>query len=80
LATPFRGGTLRDVARDVVAISADGLKARRRLNSKGEDETMFLEFAEEVVASGQVPADELLAKLDKSWGGDMRRIYAEYAF
>ena len=80
LATPFRGGTLRDVARDVVAISADSLKARRRLNSKGEDETMFLEFAEEVVASGQVPADELLAKLDKSWGGDMRRIYAEYAF
>ena len=80
LATPLRGGTLRDVARDVVAISADSLKARRRLNSKGEDETMFLEFAEEVVASGQVPADELLAKLDKSWGGDMRRIYAEYAF
>lgn len=80
LATPFREGTLRDVARDVVRIAADGLKSRRRLNSKAEDETMFLEFVEEAVASGQVPADELLAKYEKSWGGDIRRIYAEYAF
>ena len=80
LNTPFRGGTLRDVARDVVRIGAEGLKARRRLNSKGEDETMFLDFVEETVASGQVPADELLAKYEKSWDGDVRRIYAEYAF
>ena len=80
LATPFRGGTLRDVAQQVVRIAADGLKARRRFNSKGDDETMFLDFVEEVVASGQVPADELVAKYQKSWGGDINRIYSEYAF
>lgn len=80
LATPFRGGTLRDIARDVVGIAADGLKARRRLNSKAEDETMFLDSVEEIVASGQVPADELLAKYEKSWAGDIKRIYSEYAF
>ncbi len=80
LNTPFRGGTLRDIARDVVRIAANGLKARRRLNSKAEDETMFLDFVEETVASGRVPADELLAKYEKSWAGDMRRIYSEYAF
>ena len=80
LDAPFRTGTLRDVGRDVVAIAASGLKARRRLNSKAEDETMFLDFVEETVASGRVPADELLAKYDKSWAGDMNRLYSEYAF
>ena len=35
---------------------------------------------EEIVASGQVPADELLAKYKKSWSGDINRIYSEYAF
>ncbi len=80
LDAPFRTSTLRDIGREVVAIAASGLKARRRLNSKAEDETMFLDFVEETVASGRVPADELLAKYEKSWAGDMRRIYSEYAF
>jgi glutamate--cysteine ligase len=76
----IRGRKLHDVARDVARIAADGLKSRRRLNSKGEDETNFLEFLEETLASGRVPADEMLAKYEKSWGRDIRRIYAEYAF
>lgn len=80
LDTPLRQGTLRNIAQESVRIAADGLKARRRLNSKGEDETGFLDFVEEVAASGRVPADELLAKYQKSWGGDINRIYAEYAF
>ena len=80
LETPIGGVTLREIAQDAVKIAADGLKARRRLNSKGEDETGFLDFAEETAASGRVPADELLAKFEKSWGGDIKRIYDEYAF
>jgi glutamate--cysteine ligase len=63
-----------------VRISKAGLKARHRLNSKGDDETGFLEFVEEAVVSGRVPADELLAKYEKAWEGDIRRIYTEYAF
>ena len=80
LETPFRGGTVQDIARQTAAIAATGLKNRRRLNSKGEDETSFLDFVEEVSASGRVPADELLARYEKTWEGDLRRIYAEYAF
>ena len=80
LATPFRGGTLRDIARDVVGIAGDGLKARRRLNSKAEDETMFLDSVEETVASGRVPADELLERYDGDWEGDLSRIYADYSY
>ena len=80
LQTPFRGGTLQDVAREAAKISAAGLKARGRLNSKGDDETTFLDFVEEAAASGRVPADELLARYHNSWKRDVNRIYAEYAF
>jgi len=80
LQTPFRGGTLQDVARQAARIAADGLKARGRLNSKGDDETIFLDFVEETAASGRVPADELLARYTNSWDGDIKRIYSEYAF
>ena len=80
LRTPFRAGTLQDVAREAVAIAATGLKNRRRLNSKGEDEAMFLDAVQEAAATGQVPADEMLGRYEKAWNQDISRIYTEYAF
>ena len=80
LETPFRNRTLKDVAKDAAAIAAAGLKTRGRLNSKGEDESIFLDFVEEAALSGRVPADELLARFNNSWRGDVSRIYSEYAF
>jgi glutamate--cysteine ligase len=80
LQTPFRGGTLQDVAKRVAAISHGGLTRRARLNSRGEDETMFLDAVEEAAQTGQTLADELLGRHARSWDGDIRRIYAEYAF
>lgn len=77
---PFRKGTAQDIAREVVRISQAGLAARARHNSRGEDETMFLDFASEVAASGRVPADEMLQRYEKAWAGDINRIFAEYAF
>ncbi|MEO0793034.1 MAG: glutamate--cysteine ligase [Pseudomonadota bacterium] len=80
LQTPFRGGTLCDVGREVVAIAGAGLKRRQRHNNRGEDETIFLQAVEEAIATGQVPADELLNRLERAWQGDIRRIFTEYAF
>ena len=80
LQAPFRNRTAQDVAREVVAIAKDGLKNRGRLTSKGDDETSFLDFAEEVAASGRTPADELLNRYEKSWHGEIDRVFAEYAF
>ena len=39
LAATWRGGSLRDLARDAVAISRDGLRARGRHNAEGLDES-----------------------------------------
>jgi glutamate--cysteine ligase len=71
------GGTLRDIAGEVLAISRSGLAARRMLNSMGEDETGFLSPLAEIVQSGKVPAQRLLDKFNGEWGGDISRVYEE---
>jgi len=80
LATPFRTGSVHDIAREVVAIAHSGLRNRRRLDSKGRDETIYLEFVDEVVASGQSAADELLRRYEGEWQRDTDRIFREHAF
>jgi glutamate--cysteine ligase len=60
----IRGRTVRDVARDVVAIARDGLKAR------GLGEEVYLAPLDEIVASGLTQADRLLNLYERAWGGD----------
>ena len=71
------GGTLKDIAAEVVNISRSGLAARKRLNSMGEDETGFLAPLAEIAKSGKVPAQRLLDKYHGEWGGDIARVYEE---
>ena len=71
------GGTLRDLAREALAIARGGLQARRRISASGESEAGFLEPLEEIVASGKVPAQRLLDKFHGPWGGDITRVYEE---
>lgn len=80
LSTPFRRGTVRDVAREALAIAEAGLKARNRVNTKGEDETVYLEFLLDTVASGRTPADELLARYEGPWNRQIDPVFEEYAF
>ena len=71
------GGTLKDIAAHVLAISRSGLNARGRLNSAGDNESGFLAPLDEIVASGKVPAQRLLDKFGGEWAGDMSRVYEE---
>ena len=71
------GGTLRDIAAPVLAISRSGLNARGRFNSAGDNEAGFLAPLDEIVASGKVPAQRLLDKYNGEWGGDISRVYEE---
>jgi glutamate--cysteine ligase len=72
-----QGGSLRDIAGDVLAIARSGLTARARLNAAGDNETGFLAPLEEIVASGKVPAERLLDKFHGVWGGDIGQVYEE---
>lgn len=80
LQTPFRNRTVLDIARDCAELSRQGLARRARLNGAGVDETIFLEPVLETVASGITPAERLLAEVAGPWGGDLDRVYTEYAY
>ena len=81
LATPVPGGgTMRELAAQVLDIASDGLTRRARLNSAGDNEGGFLDPLHEVVASGVTPADRLLDKYQNEWNGDVSRIYEEFSF
>ena len=73
------GGTLRDLAKQVLPIARSGLAKRARLNSSGDNETGFLETLDEIVASGRVPAQVLLNRYHGEWGEDISRVY-KYSF
>jgi glutamate--cysteine ligase len=80
IATPFRNKTLRDVARDVLAISRMGLKNRKRLNRDGFDETNFLSTLDEVVARGTTSAQEMVTAYHTRWGDSIEPVFLEYAY
>ena len=76
------GIDMHAIAREAVALSEAGLKARARQGAGGmvPDETHFLNALKESVESGKVPADELLEDYHGKWQGDLTRIYADYSY
>ena len=70
LATPFRGGTLADIAREVVAISERGLAAR------GRDEEGFVAPLKAFAESGRCRSDDLLDLFDGPWNGSVDPVYS----
>jgi len=81
LDAPIGGGRkLRDIAGQVVDIARSGLAARGRLNGAGDNETDYLSFLDEVVASGKTNAERLLERYHGQWQGDLGRVYDEESF
>ncbi|MBV8455438.1 MAG: glutamate--cysteine ligase, partial [Acetobacteraceae bacterium] len=75
----WRGGSLRELGREVVALAKEGLRARRRLDAAGRDERVYLEPLEEIVAGGPTQAEAWLGRYHGPWRGDVRRIFGEGA-
>jgi glutamate--cysteine ligase len=74
------GGTLLDIAGEVVEIAASGLRHRAALSGAGDSEAGFLEPLQETVRTGKTPAERLLDLYHGAWAGDLRRIYDEFSF
>ncbi len=79
LSAMIAGRSVRDIARDVLALSRQGLARRARLDHAGGDETRYLDPLDGIVASGVTYADRLAAKFQGEWGGDIDRVFAECA-
>jgi len=80
LGAKLRGRTARDIAREVLALSRAGLKARHRLDLNGADETHFLDPLDQIVETGHTRADELLALYHGRWQGSVEPAFEECAY
>lgn len=74
LQTPFRDGTVQDLAKKVLAISKRGLQAR------GLQEESFLNELLESAETGMVPADTWLESYYGAWGESVDPYFKEGAF
>ena len=80
LRAEFRGKPLLDVAREVVAISRAGLKARDRRNGDDVDESIFLAPLEETLAKKATLADDMLSLYHGRWGGSIEPVFTDYQY
>nr|WP_244612115.1 glutamate--cysteine ligase [Iodidimonas gelatinilytica] len=81
LATPVPGNrSLRDLARDVLDIAAQGLDARNRRNDADETEAHFLCTLRQIVEDNRTLADEMLAAYEGRWHGDASRAFEDYLY
>jgi glutamate--cysteine ligase len=74
------GRTVRDVARDALALAREGLRRRGRLNSSMTDETSYLNVLDEIVSSGLTPAERLLDLYHGAWGGEVAPAFDAAAY
>ncbi|HKN78423.1 MAG TPA: glutamate--cysteine ligase, partial [Lysobacter sp.] len=51
-----------------------------RLNSQGTDESRFLEPLIEFAEANETPAERKLAMFHGEWGGNIDRVFREFAY
>ena len=80
LAAEIRGRSLRAIAQDMLTIAHKGLKRRARVNSKGEDETIYLRPLEAIAESGREPAQHWIERYEGPWGRSVEPAFDEAVF
>ncbi len=80
LAARIRNRSVLDAARDAVSIATAGLRSRARLNGEGQDESIFLQPLEEVLAKKQTLAEDLLSRFNGRWNGSVEPSFEEFQY
>ncbi len=80
LAAMHGGRSLRDIAREVLAVSRAGLARRARLDQGGADETGFLNLLDEIAETGRCPARILLEAYHGAWEEQVDRVFRELSY
>ena len=79
LDAPFAGRTARDLARDLLVIADEGLKARSFLDENGNDERRYLDPLRPLADGGPTQAENWLAKYEGEWQGKIASIFLSTA-
>ncbi|HET6518227.1 MAG TPA: hypothetical protein VFG47_00190, partial [Geminicoccaceae bacterium] len=74
------GGTVQDLAKEMLALADAGLRARAAEDWSGQDERQFLTALRAAAGSGLTPAEEKLALFHGRWGGTVDPIFTEFAY
>jgi len=77
LSAEIGGRSLREVARDMLALSRGGLARRARRDARGRDETRFLDPLDAIVETGVEPARAWLRRFEAEWGESVEPIFTE---
>ena len=80
LSAIIRGRTIQDVAKDVLALSRQGLDARGQVGRTGKAEAAFLDVLDETVSTGKTAADQMLDLYHGTWKGDISRVFRDFAY
>lgn len=80
LKAEVNGRSVRDIAVDMVNIAKQGLKNRARFSGGMVDERGYITELEDIADSGVTSADRLLELYNGEWGGDISRVYRDYAY
>ena len=76
----FAGQPMLVIAREMVALSKAGLARRQIADSKGSDETQYLNPLQEILTTGKTNADIMLKHYDSDWDRDVRHLFKLYHY
>ena len=80
LAATIAGHSAFDIARETVAISRKGLKARGIRNEAGNDESLFLAPLDAILDRKSTLAEDMLASFNGAWNGSVEPVFDAYQY
>jgi glutamate--cysteine ligase len=80
LKTPFRGGTVQDLAGEMLSLAEIGLQNRAMEDWAAQDERQFLTALRAIVEAGRTPAEVLLECYERRWKGSVDPVFHEFAY
>ncbi len=75
LQTKFLGTTVQEFAKNALALAETGLKTRRQVDNRGNDESGYLAPMHEIAASGLNWAQRLEHRFRHEWHGDINKVF-----
>ena len=80
LRAKIRGRTVREIAGQLLELSAAGLARRGHKDATGRDESAYLAPLQEIAASGITAAERMLTLYHGAWAGDVDKAYEEFKY
>jgi len=71
---------LADLARELLAIAKEGLERQNRIDSRGDNESVYLQRLEAQVRRGRCPAEGVIERWKGGWAWDTARMIEENAY